>query len=181
MRKYAAVCLLLGALALAFQAGCRSISQEELKGSLEILDVQTKWVAKHYQPWPQRLIIVPVISFRVKNLTDKPLTYVNFNAIFKFKGAQENMGDCYLAAIRGDGVPPGGTSDVISLKSNLGVDGKTVEGIRANPAWLPTEVNLFARSKGSAFILLGTWDVSREIDFVAPTDIAPAPKTPEKK
>jgi len=91
------------------------------------------------------------------------------------------MGDCYLAAIRGDGVPPGGTSDVISLKSNLGVDGKTVEGIRANPAWQPTEVNLFARSKGSDFILLGTWDVSREIDFVPPTDIVPAPKAPEKK
>ncbi len=179
MRKSAAVCLLLGALALAFQAGCKTMSQEELKGSLEIVDVQTKWVSKHYQPWPQRLILVPVISFRVKNLTAKPLAYVNFNAIFKFKGAQENMGDCFLAAIRGDGIPPGATSNVITLKSNLGVDGKSVEGIRNNPAWLPTEVNLFARSRGSAFVLLGTWDVSREIDFVPPTDIAP--KEPEKK
>lgn len=179
MRKSAAVCLLLGALALAYQAGCQSISTEELKASMEIIDVQTKWVSKHYQPWPQRLILVPVISFRVKNLTDKPLTYVNFNAIFKFKGDQENLGDCYLAAIRRDGVPPGGTSNVITLKSNLGVDGKTLEGIRNNPAWRPTEVNLFSRSKGSSFVLLGTWDVSREIDFVPPADIAP--REPEKK
>jgi len=181
MRKSAAVCLLIGSLALAFQTGCKTMSQEELKASMEIVDVQTKWVSKHYQPWPQRLILVPVVSFRVKNLTAKSLTYVNFNAIFKFKGDQENMGDCFLAAIRGDGIPPGATSDVITLKSNLGVDGKTVEGIRNNPAWRPTEVNLFARSKGSAFVLLGTWDVSREIDFVPPTEIAPAAKEPEKK
>jgi hypothetical protein len=181
MRKSAAVCLLLGALALAFQAGCKSVSPEELKASMEIIDLQTKWVSKHYQPWPQRLILVPVVSFRVKNLTAKPLTYVNFNAIFKFKGDQENLGDCFLAAIRKDGIPPGGTSAVITLKSNLGVDGKTVEGIRNNPAWRPTEVNLFSRSKGSAFVLLGTWDISREIDFVPPTDPVPAPKEPEKK
>lgn len=179
MRKAAAVGLLLGALALAVQTGCKTMSQDELKGAMEIVDVQTKWVAKHYQPWPQRLILVPVLSFRVKNLTSQPLKYVNFNAIFKFKGDQENMGDCFLAAIRGDGVPPGGLSNVISLKSNLGVSGKTVEGIRDNPAWRPTEVNLFARSRGSAFVLLGTWDVSREIDFVPPADIAP--KEPEKK
>ena len=111
------------------------MSSEELKGSIEVLDYTSSWVSKYYQPWPPRLILVPQISFRIKNIGTKPLTYVNFNAVYQFKGDPENFGDAFMAAIRGKAVPPGGTSDLIVLTSNLGVDGKNLAGIRDNPQW----------------------------------------------
>jgi len=111
------------------------------------------------------------MSFRVKNIGVEPLTYVNFNAIFKFKGDPENLGDNFLAAIRGKPIMPGDTSDVITLKSNFGVEGKGVESIRSNPQWKPVGVKLFARSKGSQFVLIGEWDVSRTIDFKEPEPV----------
>ena len=172
MKKITSVILMAGGvLTVLLLSSCKSMSTDELKKTIEIIDVETKWVSKGYQPWPPRLFLVPVMSFRVKNIGIKPLTYINFNAIFKFKGDPENLGDNFLAAIRGKAIMPGDTSNVITLKSNFGVEGKSVESIRSNPQWKPVEVRLFARSKGSQFVLIGEWDVSRTIDFKEPEPV----------
>lgn len=172
MKKSASFILLAGGvLSVLLMSSCKSMSTDELKKTIEIIDVETKWVSKYYQPWPPRLLLVPVLSFRVKNIGVEPLTYVNFNAIFKFKGDPENLGDNFLAAIRGKAIPAGDVSDVITLKSNFGVEGKSVESIRNNPQWKPVGVRLFARSKGSQFVLIGEWDVSRTIDFKEPEPV----------
>ncbi|MCJ7643519.1 MAG: hypothetical protein MUP28_03450 [Candidatus Aminicenantes bacterium] len=172
MKKSASFILLAGGvLSVLLMSSCKSMSTDELKKTIEIIDVETKWVSKYYQPWPPRLLLVPVLSFRVKNIGVEPLTYINFNAIFKFKGDPENLGDNFLAAIRGKAIPAGDVSDVITLKSNFGVEGKSVESIRSNPQWKPVEVRLFARSKGSQFVLIGEWDVSRTIDFKEPEPV----------
>ena len=173
MKRLAPSVVVLAALALALLPACKTMSSDELKSSIEILDYSSSWVSKYYQPWPPRLILVPQITFRVKNIGAKPLTYVNFNAIFQFKGDPENFGDAFMAAIRGKAVPPGGTSDLIVLKSNMGVDGKNLAGIRDNPAWKPAFVRLFAISKGSTPVPIGVYDVSRNIDFKEPEPVEP--------
>lgn len=149
----------------------KTITAEDLEASIEIVDVDTFWTDKYYQPWPPRLILVPAISFRVKNLTDKPLKYINFNSNFRFMGDFENLGDAFLAAIRNDPIPQGGTSDVITLKSNYGVEGKTLASFKDNPQWKTVMVRLFAQSKGSQFIELGEYEISRRIDFKEPEPV----------
>ncbi len=173
MKRLALPILALAALALAVLPACKTMSSEELKSSIEVLDYTSTWVSKYYQPWPPRLILVPQISFRIKNIGPKPLNYVNFNAVYQFKGDPENFGDSFRAAIRSKAVPPGGTSDVIVLKSNLGVEGKNLAGIRDNPQWKRAFVRLFAISKGSHPVLLGVYDVSRDIDFKEPEPVEP--------
>lgn len=168
--------------------GCKvveKITAEELKASLEIVDLETKWVEKYYQPWPPKLILVPAISFRVKNLTDKPLRYVNFNANFRFKADFENLGDSFLAAIRGEPIQPGELSEVITLKSNYGVEGKTKDSFKDNPHWRIVIVKLFA-VKSSQYALLGEYEVSKNIDFEEPEPVhvgekEEKDKPPEKK
>jgi hypothetical protein len=173
MKRLAPSVVVLAALALTILPACKTMSREDLKASIEVLDYSSSWVSKYYQPWPPRLILVPQISFRIKNIGAKPLTYVNFNAVFQFKGEPENFGDAFMAAIRGRAVEPGQTSDPIVLKGNLGVDGKNVAGIRDNPSWKSAFVRLFAISKGSQPVLLGVYDVSREIDFKEPAPVEP--------
>ncbi len=168
MKRFPISLVVLAVATLAMLPACRQTTPGELKNSIELVDLETKWVSKYYQPWPPRLILVPQVSFRVKNVGSRPLNYVNFNAVFNFKGDRENLGDAFLAAIRGQAVQPGETSPVISLTSNLGVDGKDLANIRENPEWKPTEVRLFAISRGSQPVLLGVFDVSREIDFEEP-------------
>ena len=173
MKRIAPSLLVLAVLAIAALPACKTMSSEDLKASIEVLDYSSTWVSKYYQPWPPRLILVPQISFRIKTIGTKPLSYGNFHAVFQFKGDPENFGDAFMAAIRGQAVPPGGTSDLIVLKSNLGVDGKNLAGIRDNPEWKQAFVRLFAISKGSQPVLLGVYDVSRDIDFKEPEPVEP--------
>ncbi|MDI6846185.1 MAG: hypothetical protein QME28_08625 [Candidatus Saccharicenans sp.] len=162
-----------------FLPACKKMSNEELKNSIEVVEVETKWVSKEYRAWPPKLVLVPVISFRVKNISEKPLSYVNFNAIFRFKGEEKNLGDCFLAAIRKKPVMPGEVSDVITLKSNFGVEGKTLESFKNNPYWKPVIVRLFARAHGSEFVLLGEWEVSKNIDFKPDEPVTAVVEKPE--
>ena len=173
MKRLAPSVVILAAFALALLPACKTMSSEELKSSIEILDYGSSWVSKYYQPWPPRLILVPQITFRIKNIGQKPLSYFNFNAVFQFKGDPENFGDSFMAAIRGKAIPPGATSEPIVLKSNMGVDGKNLAGIRDNPAWKPAFVRLFAISKGSQPVLVGVYDVSRDISFKEPEPVEP--------
>jgi len=149
----------------------KTITAEDLEASIEVVEMDTFWTDKYYQPWPPRLILIPAISFRVKNKTDRPLRYINFNANFRFMGDFENLGDAFLAAIRNDPVPPGETSDVIILKSNYGVEGKSLTTFKDNPHWKTVLVRLFAQSKGSQFLPMGEYQISRRIDFVEPEPV----------
>jgi hypothetical protein len=173
--------ILVVALVSLLLPSCKSISPEELKASLEIVDLSSKWVAKTYQPWPPKLILVPTITFRVKNNSDRPLNYMNFNAIFKFRDDQENLGDNFLAAIRKEPIPPGGTSIVITLKSNFGVEGTNLAKFKDNPQWKPVVCRLFVQSKSPIHVLLGEYEISREIDFKEPEPVGTEKKDEEKK
>lgn len=177
MRKNVVLGLVISVvLASLLLPSCKGISPEELKASLEIIDVSSKWVAKTYQPWPPKLVLVPTLSFRVKNITDRPLTYLNFNAIFKSRDELENMGDNFLAAIRKEPIPPGGTSPLITLKSNYGNEGTSLAHFKDNPQWKPVICRLFVQSKGSVHVLLGEYEISREIDFKEPEPVGTVKK-----
>ncbi len=159
----------------------QTMTAEELNEAIEIVDVKTKWVEKYYQPWPPKLILVPAISFRVKNLTDKPLNYINFNANFRFKADYENLGDAFLAAIRKNPIPAESLSEVITLKSNYGVEGKTKDSFKDNPHWRIVIVKLFASSRGSQFTPIGEYEVSKKIDFEEPEPVHMGEKEEEEK
>lgn len=179
-RPLVQVAVLALALALSLIACVKPPSHDQVKASMQITDVSTKWVSKYYQPWPPRLILVPSITFRVKNVSAKTLTYVDFNAIFKAKGQKENLGDSFYAAIRGEGVAPGETSPAVTLKSNFGVEGRNLASFHENPNWRPFVVKLFAFTHGSQPVLMGEYDVDQTIDFQEPAPVVPV-KPEEKK
>lgn len=176
MRRYgfilAAIITVVAVLFILSKVGLiKTMSPEELKSSIELQDVETMWVSKYYQPWPPKLILVPAISFRVRNLTDKPLRYINFNANFRFRDDYENLGDSFLAAIRSEPIPPKELSTPILLKSNYGVEGKTLASFKDNPHWKIVIVRLFVQSRGSQYAEIGQWEISRKIDFKEPEPV----------
>jgi hypothetical protein len=158
----------------------KTMSHEELQGSFELIDIETKWVEKTYQPWPPKLILVPAISFKIKNVSEVPLKYVYLNANFKFRDDVSNLGDGFIEAIRGEPLMPGETSDSILLKSTHGMEGQNLEHFKNNPFFLSkiVDVKLFAKSQGSQYIPVGEWEVSKNIDFKEPE---PLGEKPEKK
>ncbi len=174
--RYSIPAFVLAGLLLAI--ACQPTpTDKELKAMMQVVDMETKWVSKEYRAWPPKLVLVPAISFRVKNTSAKPLTYINFNAIFMFKDDEENLGDNFLSGIGGRPLPPGEFSPVIHMKSNFGVEGKSLASFKNNPMWKLVVVKLFTQSRGSNPVLLGSYTCSRKIDFQEPEPVsAPAPK-----
>jgi hypothetical protein len=148
---------------------CKRPTDAQVKNAIQVIDMDTKWVAKEFKQWPHpKLTLVPTISFKVKNLSPEPLKYVNFNAVFKERDAVDNLGDNFFSAIGHEPVLPGAISSLITMKSNFGVEGKTLDSFKNNPQWKTYYVKLFAQVRGSRHVLLGQWPVSRKIDFKEP-------------
>ena len=159
---------------------CSSIPPEELKASIELVDIDTRWEKKLYQPWPPKLILVPAISFKIKNIGEKPLGFISCNGIFKIIDENKNLGDNFVSGIGRKAVQPGETSDTISLQSFQGVEGKNLKDFKTNPGWRPVEVKIFIKHKGSQYILIGRYDISKKINFSEPAPLEP-PKAKKKE
>jgi len=173
--------LMILTVSLFWTTGCsQGMSEEELAASVELVDIDTRWEKKYYQPWPPKLILVPAVSFKIKNVGEKPLQYVYCNAIFKMVDENKNLGDNFVAGIAGDAVNPGETSAVISLQSFQGVEGQNLAHFHDNPAWKTAEVKIFLKSKGSQFVPIGDYKVSRRINFAEPEPVGMDPKPKEK-
>ncbi len=175
--------LLLLAASVLWTTGCaESISGEELKASVELIDIDTRWEKKYYQPWPPKLTLVPAISFKIKNVGEKPLQYVYVNGIFRLQGENKSMGDNFVAGIRGEPVLPGETSEVISLQSFHGVEGNNLAHFKNNPAWKTSIVKIFLKSKGSQYVEIAEYEISKRINFTEPEPVGmdPQPKTKKK-
>jgi hypothetical protein len=175
--------VILGIIVVAvahFTGLWKTMSHEDLEGSFELMDIETKWVEKTFQPWPPKLILVPAISFKIKNVSEKPLKYFYVNANFKFRDDVSNLGDGFIEAIRGEPLMPGETSESILLKSTYGIEGQNLEHIKNNPFFQSkiVDVKVFAKSQGSQYIPVGEWEVSKNIDFKEPK---PFESEPEKK
>lgn len=172
MRLIIAVIVLgiIVAVVAHFSGLWKTMSHEELEGSFELLDIETKWVEKTYQPWPPKLVLVPAISFKIKNVSDAPLKYVYVNANFKFRDDVANLGDGFIEAIRGEPLMPGETSETILLKSTHGIDGQNLEHFKNSPFFKSkvVDVKVFAKSQGSQYIPVGEWEISKNIDFKEP-------------
>ena len=158
----------------------KTMSHEDLEGAFEFLDVETKWVEKSYQPWPPKLVLVPSISFKIKNISEEPLKYLYVNANFKFRDDVAILGDGFIEAIRGEPLLPGDTSETILLKSTHGIDGQNLEHFKISPFFQSktVDVKVFVKSQGSQYIPVGEWEVSKNIDFKEPE---PFEDKPEKK
>jgi hypothetical protein len=183
-RTFGIVALMILSPIALFLASCKTPSDAEVKSAIEVNVLETKWVMKEYRQWPNpKLVLVPAVTYQIKNNSQEPLRFININAIFKERDAVENLGDSFYAAIRKDPVPPGGLSPALSQKSNFGVGGKNLESFKLTIGWKTYYVKLFAQWKGSRPVLLGEWPVSRTIDFKEPEPVhmGKEKKEPEPK
>jgi hypothetical protein len=164
--RYPAALAALAVLSTLMLTACKTPSIDQVKASLEVANVRTKWMVKDYKQWPQpKLVLVPMVEFQVRNKTAEPIKYINFNGVFAKPGDNQNLGDNFLAAIRNEPVPPGDLSPVITLKSNWGREGRNLEQFKQFPKELEYNVRIYAQFGGSRHALLGEFPVSSDIDF----------------
>lgn len=142
----------------------KSESTKELARSLQALTPEAQWIPKIVTD--KEAIIVPYISFTLKNTGEKPFQYLIFKAVFRFVETGEVLSEGIVPALS-EPLLPGVTGNEITVKADFGYSATSIDAFYYNlQGWKNLKVNLFARTKESEYALLGTFTVKKAIKGV---------------
>ena len=157
MRVLAGQLILLAMLS----AGCGGPPVDLTKG-LEIVDASTGW----YDAGPVngQNKLVPSISFKLKNVSDQPLVALQINAVFRRLNDKDEWGSAFIAVTKSDGLPPGATSQPITIHSQLGYTGTDPRAqMLQHSQFVDAKVDLFAKYASLQWVRIGERPIERRL------------------
>jgi hypothetical protein len=139
-------------------------SFDKIGKSLQIAEHDSIWVDRLKSAG--RVIIVPSITFQVKNVGDEPMEDVIFKGEFVFRDSGEKLSEGVAVALE-KALAPGETSKDIFLRAELGYEATSKEAFIKNiQNWRKADVRLFAKQRDYEYVLLGTFPIRQEIEGI---------------
>lgn len=133
-----------------------------LDEALAITDVQTGYHDGGVQAGQNRLL--PTLSFRVRNQSSVRVTSVQFNAVFRVIGDEEELGAQLIRGIDSSGLPPGEDAGPYVLRSDFGYTGEQARvEMFQHDAFQDVQVELFAKQGGGQWVRLLDQVVDRQL------------------
>lgn len=143
----------------------KPITAEELKSSIQISGISSQWIIKRRVNKDdfKGIILVPYISFCVKNIGKKDLGRVFFLGVFRFVNSGRFIGDNFKMALE-QPLRPGQLSKKIELRAGSGYRASSKEAFEQNRKnWEISLVELYIKSKNSKLIFLKSFYISKKI------------------
>lgn len=152
--------LALPLVAALLLAGCAS---REVEKDLRITDVQTGWYDAGIVE-SQKNRLVPSISLKLQNISQRDISSVQLNAVFRRVGEQEAWGDHFVQAIGPDGLAAGATGGSLVLRSSLGYTG-TQPRLRMlqNREFVDAKVEIYGKHGSRTWVKLGEYPIERQL------------------
>ena len=139
--------------------GCRGVDPTTV---LEPIDVVTGWYDDGIVEGKNKL--VPSVSFKLRNKSDRAVRSVQVNAIFKRGDEPEPWGDHYGWAIQGESLPPGETTGDIVLRSGLGYTGEQPrQQMLQNKEFIDAKVEIFLKQGSRVWAKLAEFPIERQL------------------
>lgn len=143
-----------------------SISEVELKRSVKFFDITSKWIEKEkiQDENFKGIVMVPQISFRVKNIGKRKLKYISFLAVFRALYEGRSMGEGFITSFKKP-LNPGKQSKKIVLNSNSGyrTPSKTVFK-KMSKIWGKTVVEIYSRSSNSKLTFIKSFFIRQLVE-----------------
>jgi len=157
MRAPVRLLLLLGLLA---STACGPTV--DLRKGLQILEVSTGWYDAGLVDGQNKL--VPVVSFKLKNVSDQKLVTLQINALFRRVTEKEEWGSGFLTAAGSQGLAPGATTPTLTVKSNLGYKGpEPRHEMLRNAHFVDAKVELSAKYGSTQWVRIAEYPIKREL------------------
>lgn len=139
-------------------------SFEKIGKTLRIVTQDSIWVDRLKSA--KKSIIVPTITFQVKNVGNESIKDVIFKGEFLFQDNNEKLSEGTIEAFKKPLIP-GATSDEITLRSELGYEATSKDAFVKNPQnWRNVNVKIYAKQNNLDYVLLGTYSIRQEIEGV---------------
>ncbi len=109
--------------------------------------------------------LVPSISFRVTNLSAQRLVTLQVNALFRRVTEKDEWGSGFVTAAGSEGLAPGATSPVLTVRSQLGYTGEdqSRQELLQNKQFVDAKVELFAKYGSANWKRVGEYAVDRQL------------------
>ena len=155
--------LLLLALAIAASAGCTT--PVDLTKGIQILEVYTGWYDAGIATGRNKL--VPSITFKLKNLSDRKLPVVQVMASFKRVSGPDEWRDGatdFRQIVGSESLTPGQTTPPVTLRSPLGYTGTDPRHqMLQNKSFVDARADLFVKYGSSEWTRVGEYSVERRL------------------
>jgi hypothetical protein len=108
--------------------------------------------------------LVPVVSFRLKNVSARKLAVLQVNALFHRAADEDEWGSGFISDAASGALAPGGATGALTIKSQLGYTGTESRAeMLENSRFVDANVDLFAKSGSTPWTKLGRYRVSRQL------------------
>jgi len=145
-----------------------SYTGEEIKAAVEFFSISSTWMVKEKVDTEdfKGVIVVPRISFRIRNRGERELGPLFLLGVFSFMDTGKTMGEGYGMFLK-KALPPGGESDRITLTSAFGYRASSAQAFERNRTdWRRAYVEIFARSRNSKLKFIKSFYISQRIEGV---------------
>jgi hypothetical protein len=142
-----------------------AMSPAELKAAVELFDISSQWVVndKVNEEDFKGIILVPEVSFRIRNVGKKNLSYVFLLGVFRFMDSGKVIGEGYQMALR-RALPPNRESVRITLTAGFGYRATSAAAFeKYKQDWRNSFCEIFVKSHNSGLTPLKTFYISRKI------------------
>lgn len=134
---------------------------QKLAYVLQIDNQDSLWVDKGVIN--NEIVVVPSITFQLKNLGKEELSPITIKAVFR----DESTGETFTEGVIPEAIKklaPGTTSLPVQLKGEYGYSVTSINSLIKNSEnWKPIKVTLYAKTKETDYILLGTYSIKRKV------------------
>ncbi|MFH2108284.1 MAG: hypothetical protein ABII93_06415 [Chrysiogenia bacterium] len=159
--------LILAAFALIYKTTVinTAISSAELKAALELFDISSQWVVNEnvIEDDFKGIILVPEVSFRIRNVGKRDLSYVFLLGVFRFMDSGRVIGEGYQMVLR-RALPPNGESEKFTLTAGFGYRASSAAAFeKYKKDWRNSFCEIFVKSHNSGLAPLKTFYISRKI------------------
>jgi hypothetical protein len=156
--------VLLAAVSLAAAlptAGCGPTV--DLSKGLEVVDVSTGFYDAGIQNGMNKL--VPMIAFRVKNVSDQDLVVLQVSLSFRrVNNPSEEWGTGFVMVTGSKGLAPGATTDLFTVKSQNGYTGiEPRVDMLQNSKFVDAKVLLSAKYASHQLTLIAEYPIERRL------------------
>jgi hypothetical protein len=143
-----------------------AISGDELKAGLELFNLDSQWVVKEKIDSKEfkGIILVPQLSFQIRNVGNVDLHDVYFLGVFRLLDQVKILGEGFEMTLKTP-LPPGKVSDRIVLTCQFGYKASSKQAFKQNSKeWQSAMVETYAKTGASGLTPLKTFYISRKIE-----------------
>jgi hypothetical protein len=145
----------------AAAAGCEK--PIDLARALQVEEVSSGWHDVGLVDGKNKL--VPSVTLKVKNISDRPLTVLQLNVLFRrVTEDTTEWGSGFVTVAGSSGLSPGAISDPITVKSQLGYTGTEARvDMMKNSAFVDAKAQVFAKYASAQWVKIGEYPITRTL------------------